>query len=65
MDWGLDGWGIYGVVGLGVGYGEFRKGEGGLICRRLGGMLGNKVEGGIGRMIDVVGVLARVVGVGV
>ena len=63
--WGFHAWAIYGVVALALAYAQFRKGEPGLISRTLRPMLGNKVEGPIGTIIDVLAVFATVVGVAV
>ena len=51
--WGFHAWAIYGVVALALAYAQFRKGEPGLISRTLRPILGNKVEGPIGTLIDV------------
>ncbi|MCD8891168.1 BCCT family transporter [Staphylococcus nepalensis] len=63
--WGFHAWSIYGVVALALAYAQFRKGEPGLISRTLRPILGNKVEGPIGTVIDVLAVFATVVGVAV
>ncbi|MGI2313638.1 BCCT family transporter [Staphylococcus cohnii] len=63
--WGFHAWSIYGVVALALAYAQFRKGEPGLISRTLRPILGNKVEGPIGTIIDVLAVFATVVGVAV
>ena len=46
-------------------YAQFRKDEPGLISRTLRPLLGDKVEGPIGTIIDVLSVFATVVGVAV
>lgn len=63
--WGFHAWAIYGVVALALAYAQFRKGEPGLISRTLRPLLGDKVEGPIGTVIDVLAVFATVVGVAV
>ncbi|MCU5745581.1 BCCT family transporter [Staphylococcus sp. SQ8-PEA] len=63
--WGFHAWAIYGVVALALAYAQFRKGEPGLISRTLRPILGNKVEGPIGIVVDVLAVFATVVGVAV
>lgn len=55
--WGFHAWAIYGVVALALAYSQFRKGEPGLISRTLRPLLGDKVEGPIGTLIDVLSVL--------
>ncbi|MCE5037991.1 BCCT family transporter [Staphylococcus auricularis] len=63
--WGFHAWAIYGVVALALAYAQFRKGEVGLISRTLRPILGDKVEGPIGTIIDVLAVFATFVGVAV
>lgn len=63
--WGFHAWAIYGVVALALAYSQFRKGEPGLISRTLRPLLGDKVEGPIGTLIDVLSVFATLVGVAV
>ncbi|MCE5097298.1 glycine betaine uptake BCCT transporter [Staphylococcus devriesei] len=63
--WGFHAWAVYGVVALALAYTQFRKNEPGLISRTLRPILGDKVEGPIGTIIDVLSVFATVVGVAV
>lgn len=63
--WGFHAWATYGVVALGLAYAQFRKGEAGLISKTLRPVLGNKVDGFLGTIIDVLAVFATVVGVAV
>ena len=63
--WGFHAWVVYGVVALALAYAQFRKNEPGLISRTLRPILGDKVEGPIGTIIDVLSVFATVVGVAV
>ncbi|WP_154836754.1 BCCT family transporter [Staphylococcus sp. Marseille-Q1834] len=63
--WGFHAWAVYGVVALALAYSQFRKNEPGLISRTLRPILGDKVEGPIGTIIDVLSVFATVVGVAV
>ena len=62
MDYGFHTWSIYDIVALVLAYSQFRKGENGLISRTLRPLLGNKVEGPLGVVVDV---LATVIGVAV
>ena len=63
--WGFHAWATYGVVALALAYAQFRKNEPGLLSRTLRPILGDKVEGPIGTIIDVLSVFATVVGVAV
>ncbi|MGM7701006.1 glycine betaine uptake BCCT transporter [Pseudalkalibacillus sp. Hm43] len=61
--WGLHPWGIYTVVGLALAYFKFRKGAPGLISAIFRPLLGDRVNGPIGILIDVIAVFATVFGV--
>ncbi|WP_202595386.1 glycine betaine uptake BCCT transporter [Halalkalibacter okhensis] len=61
--WGLHAWAIYGIVALVLAYFNFRHGERGLISATLKPIFGDKVNGGIGKVIDVIAVIATVIGV--
>lgn len=61
--WGIHAWAIYAVVALPLAYFQFRKGEPGLISATLKPLFGNKMNGPLGVLIDVVAVFATAVGV--
>lgn len=61
--WGFHAWAVYAVVGLALAFTQFRRGEPGLISRTLRPILGDRVEGGLGTAIDVLAVLATIMGV--
>ncbi|WP_280146343.1 glycine betaine transporter OpuD [Bacillus amyloliquefaciens] len=61
--WGLHAWAIYAVVALCIAYFQFRKDAPGLISSTLTPLLGDKVNGPIGKAIDCIAVFATVVGV--
>ncbi|UXV43504.1 BCCT family transporter [Staphylococcus simulans] len=63
--WGFHAWATYGVVALALAYAQFRKGEAGLLSKTLRPILGDKVDGPVGTIIDVLAVFATVVGVAV
>lgn len=65
LDYGIHPWAMYGVVALALAYSQFRKGENGLISRTLRPVLGDRVEGPIGTVVDVLAVFATVIGVAV
>ncbi|MFZ8102124.1 BCCT family transporter, partial [Staphylococcus arlettae] len=56
---------VYGVVALALAYAQFRKSEPALISRTLRPILGNKVEGPLGTIVDVISVFATIGGVAV
>ncbi|MED4769445.1 BCCT family transporter, partial [Cytobacillus firmus] len=61
--WGLHPWAIYTVIGLALAYFQFRKGAPGVISSILRPILGSKVDGPIGVLIDFIAVFATVFGV--
>lgn len=61
--WGIHAWAVYGLVGLSLAYFMFRRGSAGLISVTLRPLLGNYANGKFGKAIDVVAVLATVIGV--
>lgn len=65
IDYGFHPWAVYGIVALGLAYSQFRKGENGLISRTLRPILGDKVDGPIGNIVDILAVFATVIGVAV
>lgn len=63
--WTLHPWAMYAVVGLVVGYFSFRRDEPGLISPVFRPLLGDRVDGPIGKTIDVMSVIAVLFGVAV
>lgn len=61
--WGLHAWAIYGIVALVLAYFNFRHGEPGLISATLKPILGNRTQGVTGKVIDILSVVATVIGV--
>lgn len=61
--WGLHPWGIYTLISLGLAYFTFRKGYKGLISWTFYPLLGDRVNGGIGKTIDILAIIATVFGV--
>ncbi|MGE6628815.1 glycine betaine transporter OpuD [Bacillus sp. NPDC077027] len=61
--WGLHAWAIYAIVALCIAYFKFRKDAPGLISSTLQPILGDRINGWIGRTIDCIAVFATVVGV--
>ena len=65
MQWGFHALAVYGVVALALAYFQFRKNEPALISKTLRPIFGNKVDGPLGTIIDVVSVFATIGGVAV
>ncbi|USG64500.1 BCCT family transporter [Brevibacillus ruminantium] len=61
--WGLHPWGIYAVIALTLAYFQFRKGAKGLISSAFAPLLGDRVNGPIGKAIDILAVIATAFGV--
>ncbi len=62
--WGFHPWANYTIIGLALGYFQFRKGYPGLISSIFVPLIGEKgVRGPIGKLIDILAVFATVAGV--
>ncbi|MCB1179183.1 MAG: BCCT family transporter [Leptospiraceae bacterium] len=61
--WGLHPWAIYTFIALAMAYFQFRKGEKGLISVTFRPLIGDRVEGFIGKSIDSTAVIATAFGV--
>jgi len=61
--WGIHAWAIYAVVAMSLAYFQFRKGEPGLISSTLKPLFGDRMNGPLGTLVNVLAVFATVVGV--
>ncbi len=61
--WGIHAWAIYGLVALCLAYFTFRKGDVSLISATLKPIFGSQAEGGFGKVVDTIAVIATVIGV--
>ncbi|MDO4541202.1 MAG: BCCT family transporter [Bacillota bacterium] len=61
--WGIHPWVIYAVAGLALGYFAFRKDKPFLVSSAFEPLIGDKVNGPIGKAIDILAVFATVFGV--
>lgn len=61
--WGVHAWAIYSIVALVLAYFIFRKGEPGLISSTLKPIIGHHANGPIGKAIDIIAVIATIIGV--
>ncbi|WP_084031563.1 glycine betaine uptake BCCT transporter [Anaerobacillus arseniciselenatis] len=61
--WGLHPWAIYAMVALVLAYFQFRKGYSGVISATFRPLIGDRVDGGMGTMINVLVVFATIIGV--
>ncbi len=63
--WGLHPWAVYGTVALALAYFNFRRDGGGIISSTFRPLLGDRVDGPIGKFIDILGIVATLFGVAV
>ncbi|WP_257347578.1 glycine betaine uptake BCCT transporter [Pseudalkalibacillus decolorationis] len=63
LHWGFHAWAIYAIVALALAYYKFRKGYPGLMSATLYPILGERAKGLIGKIIDVIAVIATIFGV--
>lgn len=61
--WGIHPWAIYGIVGLAMAYFSFKKQQPMLISSALAPILGERVNGPVGKVFDALAVFATVFGV--
>jgi choline/carnitine/betaine transport len=60
--WAITPWAIYGMVGLAIGYSTMRKGRPNLISSTLYPLFGERVNGPLGTVIDIVAIWATLFG---
>ncbi|MGB0098658.1 MAG: BCCT family transporter [Nocardioides sp.] len=60
--WTLHPWGIYALVGLAIAYGVYRKGRVQLVSAAFEPLLGRRVYGGTGKVIDMLAIFATLFG---
>ena len=65
MHWGFTAWSCYAVVGLALSYFSYNRGLPLAIRSGLTPLFGKALEGTLGNIIDIVAVLATIVGIGV
>ncbi|WP_285757011.1 BCCT family transporter [Nocardiopsis ansamitocini] len=62
FDWGLHAWAVFAVFGLAIAYSTYRKGRRPLVSQLFTPFLGDRVNGPIGKAIDVLSVFATLFG---
>ncbi len=62
FDWGLHAWAVFAVFGLAIGYSTHRKGRRVLVSQLFRPLLGDRVDGPIGKTIDVLAVFSTLFG---
>ncbi|AEI40796.1 glycine betaine uptake BCCT transporter [Paenibacillus mucilaginosus] len=61
--WGLHPWAIYSVVGVALAYFQFRKKKTALISQTFEPLIGDRVNGPLGKFIDILAIIATAFGV--
>lgn len=61
--WGIHGWVCYAVAGLAIGYATYRLGRPLTVANSLYGVLGEKVNGPIGKTVDFLAAFATIAGI--
>ena len=61
--WGIHVWAMYGMVALSLAFFQFRKGQPALISTTLRPLFGDRMNGPLGTLVDVLAVFATVFGV--
>ena len=65
LHWGFSAWTVYALVGLSLAYYGFNRGLPMTIRSALSPLFGNKLNGGLGHVVDITGVLATILGISV
>lgn len=65
LHWGLAAWATYGLVGLAIGYVAYRRNLPLTIRSALAPLFGRVMSGGAGHVVDIVAVVATILGVAV
>lgn len=63
FNWGLGAWGVYAVLALTVAYFKYRRGSNGMISAAFYPLIGDRVNGPIGKAIDILAIFAVLFGV--
>jgi glycine betaine transporter len=63
FNWGLGAWGVYAVLALTVAYFKYRRGNNGMISAAFYPLIGDRVNGPIGKAIDILAIFAVLFGV--
>jgi len=63
LHWGLSAWACYAVCGLALGYFAYRRNLPLTIRSSLSAIFGSKLEGGLGHVVDIVAVVATILGI--
>lgn len=62
FDWGPHAWGVFGVFGLAIAYSTHRRKRPGLVSPMLRPVFGDRVDGWLGKVIDIFAVIATLFG---
>ena len=62
FDWGPHAWGVFGVFGLAIAYSTHRRNRPGLVSPMLRPIFGDRIDGWMGKVIDIFAVIATLFG---
>ncbi|WP_035531184.1 BCCT family transporter [Halobacillus kuroshimensis] len=65
LHWGFSAWAVYSVVALTLAYYKFKKDKPGLMSTTLYPVIGDRVDGPIGKLVDITAVFATLFGVAI
>ena len=63
LHWGVHGWACYAIAGLAIGYSTYRLGRPLTVANSLYGLLGENVNGVIGKIVDFLAAFATIAGI--
>lgn len=63
FNWGLGAWGVYAVLALTIAYFKFRRDNNGMISAAFYPLIGERINGPIGKAIDILAIFAVLFGV--
>ena len=63
LHWGIHGWACYAIAGLAIGYATYRLGRPLTVANSLYGLLGENVNGVIGKIVDFLAAFATIAGI--
>ncbi|WP_281241722.1 BCCT family transporter [Sediminibacillus albus] len=61
--WTIQPWAIYAIIGMAIAYFKFRKGRAGLISHAFHPLIGDRVNGPAGKVINIIATLATAIGI--
>ncbi|HCY84930.1 MAG TPA: BCCT family transporter, partial [Desulfobacteraceae bacterium] len=63
LHWGIHGWACYAIAGLAIGYASYRLGRPLSVANSLYGLIGEQVNGLLGKIVDFLAAFATIAGI--